>query len=469
MILRPYQQLAKDHLREALRFHKRVLLVLPTGGGKGVLLSSIIQSAYAKEKRVLFAGHRGEILDQLSRHLDTLAVPHSRTLDPSYAVQVASVQTLARRMDRLPPADLFLPDEGHHFGARTWTDLLKAYSGSMTVSATATPYRLDGRGLGDLDGHGFGFEKIVCVARIHELVEQGYLVPPRVFCPPGPSLRGVKLIGGDYSMRDASAIMDRPAVIGDAVAHWKKLAFGRPTLVFTTSLKHSADVVAAFRAEGISAESADAGTKDRAGVVNRFSDGTTLVLVSVNLYTEGTDLPLTSCISMLRPTTSPSLNRQMLGRGLRTYLGKVDCVVLDHVGNVPKHGDPLDPEEYTLLGRERRSKEPVPSVTVCGKCFAVYSSKLEACPCCGEAKKHKPRAAIKTVDGELVEAGKLALAQWGRHVSQDERVAFLAEKMKVARERGYKPKWGPVQFSLRYGAWPTRTEELMAKEKIYEF
>lgn len=466
--LRDYQLRAEEQLRLALRIYRMVLLVLPTGGGKGVLIAWIMRSAFLKGKRVLFAAHREEILAQVAKHLEALGVPFGWIASGMPAgdaqVMVGSIQTMARRVDRLPDFDIVLVDEAHHAAAPTWKAVIDRYVLAIVIGFTATPYRTDGTGLGSV-----GFQYLICVAQIHELIEQGYLVPPRVFCPPGPSLAKVKVTAGDYNMKAAAAILDRPVITGNIISHWKKLAEGRPTICFTTGLHHSKEVVAAFVAAGVLAEDVDAGSKDREGALRRFSSGETLVLVNCGLFTEGTDLPLCSCVIHARPTMSPSLCRQMTGRPLRLYGDKVDAIIIDAVGNTVRHGLPTDPETYTLLGRERRSKEPVPSVTVCHRCFAVYSSRLETCPGCGEAKRHKPRAAIKTVDGELVEAGKLALAQWGRHVSQDERIAFLAEKMRVAREREYKPKWPAVQYSLRFGFWPLPGEERRAWERAHEF
>lgn len=483
MKLRDYQERAIAEVRTALRTVRRVVLVAPTGAGKTVVAGEIIRLSQARDTRrpVVFLAHRSEIIEQTSKKLDALGIDHgilqsdhwrSRAWCP---VQIASVPTLARRLDRLPQAAMVIHDEAHHANAASFLSVLKAYPEAVVIGMTATPYRLDGQGLGNLDGQGWGFESIVCVAQIHELIERGYLVPPRIFAPPGADLSNVHTVAGDYNMAEAAEILNRPKLVGDIVEHWKKHAAGRLTLCFASRIDHSKAIVAKFLEAGIPAEHVDATSgAERAAALKRFSARETLVLSNVGLFTEGTDIPECSAMISARPTQSPSLWRQMCGRPLRTLADDVgkpretwrkpDAVILDHVGNTQRHGLPTAPETYTLLGREKRSRDAVPSVTVCSVCFAAYDSSLDRCPACGAERPVKKRGGLEHEAGELEEVKPSPAQVYGQKADGVERGRLLAKWTAEGRLKGWKPGAAKARFKGMFGTWPTAGDDAVARE-----
>ena len=250
MALRSYQELAITQLREALARYLRVLLVMPTGSGKTVVFSEICRLANIKGSSVLILVHRRELVKQASDKLTKAGVEHgiiAAGFKPSaHPVQVASVQTLARRLLTVPSVpDLIVIDEAHHALAGQWDKILQHFKNARVIGVTATPSRLDGRGLGS------HFSTLVSGPSVAQLTRLGFLSPHRVFAPPViADLSNVKTRAGDYANDQLSAAMDRPTVTGDAVSHYRRLADGLPAIAFCCSIAHATSVCASFNAAG---------------------------------------------------------------------------------------------------------------------------------------------------------------------------------------------------------------------------
>ena len=352
MKLRPYQQQGLDEIRAHLRDGRRsVLWQMPTGAGKTASTAHMLGSAASKGRRAWFVVHRRELILQSHRAFVDAGVPHgivAAGFDVSNRrnVQICSVQTLARRLERMAPPDLIVWDECHHLAAGSWSAIYERFPIAVHVGLSATPIRLDGRGL---DGH---FDVMVRGPSVRELIETGYLVPYRLFAPGTPDLSAVHTRMGDFVKGEVSAVMDKPRVVGDAVDHYRKLAMGRRAVVFAVSIEASHRIVAAFRAAGIPAEHVDGETdaRDRDAAIKRFERGETRILSNVDLFGEGFDLPAIEAVIMLRPTQSLSMYLQQVGRALRTSPGKDDALILDHAGNALRHGLPDDDREWSLAG-----------------------------------------------------------------------------------------------------------------------
>lgn len=400
--LRPYQERAIAAARGLCREHKRILLTLPTGGGKTVIAAQVIAGAIAKGKRALFVAHRREIVAQSWAKLLDAGVPASEVgvimadgritnpadgmvLDarrPNARAQVASVQTLARRAR--PAADVVFVDEAHHATAQTWQDLIRYYTdrGAVVLGLTATPCRSDGRGLSDI------FEHLHPVAAVSELVAAGYLVAPEVYSVPAPDLSKIKTTGGDYDLDQLGDAMDRSELVGRLVDHWQELACNRTTVVFATTVAHSQSIVGKFTAAGIRAEHIDGETptEQRDAILGRLASGETQVVSNCQVLTEGWDLPRCKTVVLARPTQSLSLYLQMAGRGLRPWEG-VPALLLDHAGCARRHGLPQQDRTWTLEGREKGSKRPAseadPSVKFCPQCSRTVLRGTTQCPGCG--------------------------------------------------------------------------------------
>jgi superfamily II DNA or RNA helicase len=447
MQLRPYQTELITAIRLQYQLgHRKVLAVLPTGAGKTVCFSHIAQAAAKKGNRVLIAVHRQELLDQACR---SLPMPHgviaaNRAMDLSAAVQVASVQTLARRLHKLPRDffQLVVIDEAHHSNAGTWARTLEHFHQSHLLGVTATPIRLDGRGLGE------HYQAMVEGPSAQWLTDNGYLATARVLAPPGFDSTGIRKRMGDFDTKEAEQRVG--SIMGDAVSHYRKHLDGQTAIAFCCSVAHAEAVAQLFQCNGISAASID-GTMDattRRQLLQDLGTRRIKVLTSCALIGEGVDVPSVGGCILLRPTQSVSLHLQMIGRCLRPSPGKAAAVVLDHVGNTLRLGHHLEPREWTLEGIAKRDREKAPSVKVCPACFAAMASQARHCGECGHEFAPEVRE-LKQVEGELVEM------QARQRKREQGNAQTLEELRQLAQQRGYKRGWAErvyqARLAKRYG------------------
>ncbi|WP_439538702.1 DEAD/DEAH box helicase [Sphingomonas sp.] len=448
--LRDYQTKIVADCRQAFREgDRKVVVQLATGGGKTVLGSFMVHGA--AQQRALtcwWLVHRRELISQASKTFYDMGIPHGiiaggHASDPLARVQVGSIQTIARRLDKMPPPDMIVFDETHHIGAAQWSEIFARFPQAYVLGLTATPWRLDGRGLGQW------YARMVQGPTVAELIERGSLSPYRLFAPSAPDMRAVQTQAGDYKQRALAEIMDKPSITGDAVQHYRQLCPGKRAVAFAVSIEHSRHIAAEFNAAGIRAEHVD-GTMDiaaRDAAVARFVAGDTLILSNAELFGEGFDVPAIEAAILLRPTKSLSLYLQQVGRALRPAPGKAQAVILDHAGNSLTHGLPDDEREWTLDDREkqRRAAESAAPVRQCAKCFRVYRPAPK-CPGCGFAAPVAVRE-IEKRDGELVEVDASAVKE---HRKAEERACkSLADWQRLGAARGYKPGWALKQFQIR--------------------
>jgi superfamily II DNA or RNA helicase len=460
VILRDYQIRALEDVRSAFRSGAPgVLLVLPTGAGKTVVAAAMVQGAQALGRRALFCAHRRELVAQTSAKLAAIGVDHGVILagEPGtdHAIQVASVQTLARR--RVDPFDLVYVDEAHHVAADTYARILELARPRWTVGLTATPYRTDGRGLGD------AFKAIVAGPDIRELTAAGWLVPADVYSPAPDAMLGAGHRAGDYTAEELEARIDRPALVGDLVATWQLRAPGLRTVAFGVSVEHAAHIVAAFRAARVPAELLTGETTParRAELLEDLAAGRVLVVANCAVLTEGWDSPAVAAAIIARPTLSRGLWRQMAGRVLRQHPGKARAVILDQGANAMRHGHPYLEDPATLEQGPRRwrtNREQPPATVICAQCFGVYErAEAGPCPYCGAANRPKLRRLAQR-------AGELERVDWNtpRLAEHDDARALETARAltRKAWASGYKPGWIFTQLRLRYGA--DRARGLMA-------
>jgi DNA repair protein RadD len=408
MNLRPYQQKMVDEIRLQYQLgHKSVLGVLSTGGGKTVCFSHIAQSAARKGNRVCILVHRAELLDQASRALTGMGVTHgriqaNRSMDLSHAVQVASVQTVARRLHKLPPEffNLLVVDEAHHTNAGQWATVIRHFQTAHVLGVTATPCRGDGRGLGD------HYETMVQGPSAQWLTDNGYLANARVLAPPGFDATGLRKRMGDFDTKQAEQRVT--TIMGDCVSHYRKHLQGQTAIAFCCSVAHAEAVARLFLSQGIPAASIDGTmtTDQRSDLLQALGTGRLKVLTSCALIGEGVDVPSVGGCILLRPTQSVGLHLQMIGRCLRPSGAKV-AVVLDHVGNTLRLGHHLEERDWTLDGARKRDSDRAPSVKVCPVCFTTCMSATQVCPDCGHVFAPQETRELKVVEGELVEHGAL--------------------------------------------------------------
>ena len=393
VILRPYQEKIIQDARQAYKGgNKSVLMVLSTGGGKTICASTVVKGSAKKGNTVWWLTHRRELISQASDTFNRLEIPHSTiqsgyVADPHALVQVASIQTIVRRLDKLPHPDLIVFDETHHIGAGQWDEVYQRFPDAYKLGLTATPWRLDGTGLGHW------YQSMVIGPSMSELITDGALTPYKMYAPSLPDLSGVKSIGGDFVKGALAKAMNKPKLVGDAIDHYKALCPGKRAIVFAAGIDNSKDIASQFRQAGIPAEHVDGSMsgEERDAAVARFASGETLILSNDSLFGEGFDVPAIEAVILLRPTQSLSLYLQMVGRGLRPAPDKPHAVILDHAGNSRDkedggmgHGLPDDDREWTLEDREKRKKGAVAEVSIkqCPECFFVYRPAPK-CPQCG--------------------------------------------------------------------------------------
>jgi superfamily II DNA or RNA helicase len=445
MILRDYQRQAVDRVKAVL--DRRPVLVAPTGSGKTVMAVALVQEL---DLSTLWLAHRKELIDQAAAHLEGLGLWCGRIMadcDPAplAKVQVASIQTLIRRA--MPPAGLIVIDECHHTPAGTYGRVLENYPDAHVVGLTATPFRLDGRGLGDV------FGEIVVAAYTDDLCRAGVLHDPKVYAGKSPDLRRVKISMGDYALGELSKRTNTEEQNADIVKTWQEKSAGRRTVAFAVDVAHSQAIVAAFRAAGVVAEHIDGTTSrdEREAILGRLRDARTHVVSNCMVLTEGWDLPALETAILARPTASLNLHLQMIGRIMRACPDKAGAIVLDHAGNHHVHGRVTRRIEYSLDSSKRVGERDPLRLRRCQACQFLFDPSEPCCPECG------------WIPEPVLERDPLAIHGTGNLVEFDDAdFAYRAEFWRLIEGQrmaaSYQPGWAAYRFKERFGVWPVVAE-----------
>lgn len=326
------------------------LVVLPTGSGKTVVFSELIRrrALLPTNGSALVLAHRDELLIQAKKKIlqiwpdADIGLIKAQTNDwQNKDIVLASVQTLKNktRLEQLP-LDYFstvITDEAHHATASSYRKIYKhvLQPGVLHVGFTATPQRSDKTGLGRI------FNKVVFYRSIAEMVNEGWLCPLiNRYVNIAADFNLIKSTAGDFNIEDLALEVNTQDNNWAVVESWKKYASDRnKTVAFCVDVKHALDLRDAFKNQGIKAETIYGAMdpKERKRILKDFTDGKITVLSNVEVLTEGFDDPGVDCILSARPTKSASLYIQVVGRGTRTMDNKVNCLVLDVVGNAVNH------------------------------------------------------------------------------------------------------------------------------------
>jgi DNA repair protein RadD len=451
--LRNYQHGAIGNLRVSIGAgNKRVLLQAATGAGKTIIACEMIRLAMNKQKRVIFIAHRKEIINQTSGKLDAFGINHgvimaNHSRVNNHPVQVASIQTLTRR-DK-PPADLIIIDETHLACSASFKEILNHYSGATVIGLTATPTRLDGKGLGEI------YSDIIQVVPMAKLIEEGHLVKPRVFAPFTPDMKGIKKSKGDYDAIQTANLMDRKEITADIVKHWQQSALDRKTIVFASSVEHSKNIVAEFIECGISAKHLDANipATERDQTLQDWRDGQFTVLSNMGLFIEGLDVPAAACCILARPTKSLTIYLQAVGRVMRPAENKSDCIILDCAGLTYEHGFVDEAREWTLEGKAKKPRDEMTAVHICDECGAAYSKAQHPheCPECG-AKTPVEAKTVEQADVDMVELTPSIVEQLrAKQIKKLElkRCKTLDDFIELGKLRKYKAGWAYLKWNER--------------------
>ena len=474
-MLRDYQQRIIDKTIQVVRSGKRKpVIVAGTGSGKTHIATDLVLRAIAKGSKVLFLAPRRELIYQtlekfVSHGIDAGMIMAGEMPNIMARVQVASFDTLhARAMRRdkmeMPDADVLIVDEAHLSMSKSKLAIMNHYKDAVVIGLTATPARSDGTGLGEF------YDAMVNEVSVKELIEQGHLCPARYFAPTVFDLEGVKSTKSDYVIDSLEKAIDKPELIGDIVDNWQLIAPTRQTIVFCVTRNHARHVCNEFIERGIVAEYVDGETDngDRMDILHRFKENEIQVIVNVFVYTYGLDAPCASCIVIARPTKNIATYIQCAGRGLRTYEGKDDCIIIDHSGVVELHGFVDDPIPWSLDGtdvRENKKKQDEeqkkPKEMKCKQCKTVYSGQ-RACPMCGfeSIPRGEP---LPVYEAELKEVKKTA------EMTNEQKALFYGMLKQYGREHGFAPGWASNKYRNKVGVWPnaySRVPEVKPSEKV---
>ncbi|MYV07823.1 DEAD/DEAH box helicase [Lactobacillus salivarius] len=342
MELRPYQETARQKVQEEWKEgKKRTLLVLPTGTGKTIVFSKIIEDRVKKGERVLVIAHRGELLEQASDKLykstglkTATEKAEQTSLGSFYRVVVGSVQTLQRekRLNQFPPEyfDTIVIDEAHHAISDGYQRVLEHFEDANVLGVTATPDRGDMRNLGSY------FESLAYEYSLPEAIKSGYLSPIKALTIPLKlDLSNVKQQAGDFSTKDLGIALD--PYLEQIAEEMKKQCFNRKTVVFLPLVKTSQKFRDILNKHGFKAAEVNGESADREQILKDYEEGKCNVLCNSMLLTEGWDCPSVDCVIVLRPTKVRALYSQMVGRGTRLAPGKKELLLLDFLWHTERH------------------------------------------------------------------------------------------------------------------------------------
>jgi DNA repair protein RadD len=392
---------------------RNVLIVLPTGGGKSVEVSKITQDIDAMKSPGVVIAHRQELVGQMSLHVarggvrhriiapknvvSSIVADHRREfgrsfVDPSARMSVGGVDTLISRAEELKPWAIqqrhWVIDEAHHvLRSNKWGSAVTMFPNAYGLGVTATPERADGNGLGRTsDGV---FDVMVTGPSMRDLITIGALTEYEIVVPKSDfDIDKLHITAsGDFSQKDMREEAKRSHIVGDVVEQYIKYAYGQRGIAFATDVETANEMAASFLKSGIPAQSVSAKTPDqvRSDYIRRFRAGEIWVLVNVDLFGEGFDLPAVSVVMMARPTASLAVYLQQFGRALRPLAGKARGLIIDHVSNFKRHNFPDRPRVWSLDRRERRSKRDPDDIPlrVCMNCNHPYEGAKRRCPHCG--------------------------------------------------------------------------------------
>ena len=449
-----HQLRAVEGVRAAYRRGaRRVGVVLPTGGGKTYMATLVVRGALAKGRRVLWLAHTEELVDQAAASLRRLehsvgVVKAGRPSDPTAPIQVASVQTLVARPQELPPADILIPDEVHHYVARTYQAIASRYAeAELILGLTATPQRADGKPLGV--EHGGIIQELVVPTSVAEL--------QRTMRPDGhPILVQCRVVGPSSEQRE---LWKTPLV---GLRDHARRADGswRPTILFSASVAEAQSIAAEARAAGIRAACVDGEmrSEDRLAAIEAYSSGALDLLTNVMVLTEGFDATRTEVVGVARGCTAESTWLQMIGRALRACpeSGKRDALLIDYRGFSYRHGLAEDVREYSLDGRGIRRASEVEPIRQCPSCAAVFRplASTRVCPRCSMPMTVRRRPATRVRETDTVEITASQV-----RVTRQRQVAVLASILRQAdAARAAGRPWKDTAIGMRYrgvlGHWP---------------
>lgn len=427
-MLRDYQKELLDKTFLAFRQgYRRPLVVAPCGAGKSYIFAELIRRTKGE---ALILTHRQELKRQHEDLLRDLAITNAR---------VSMILTEANRLERYPTPALIVTDEAHLSRSNSWVKVIDHYD-TFTVGFTATPVRLDGRGLGDV------YNTLIEGVDVRWLIENKRLAPYEYYAPTLVDTTGLRTIAGDYVVSDLERLMNERAIYGNVIDSYKRIAPGERTIAYCVSVRHAEQTAEAFSAVGIRSAviCADTPARQRDRIMDDFRNGSITVLCNVGIISEGISIDEVTCCLLLRPTESVALGIQQMMRCMRYLPGKT-AKIIDCVGNYLRVGLPDDDREWSLDKPVKRRRETDENgnfyIRCCPECYMTFQTAPK-CPFCGAEYPLHPREIQAHQDIELQritaeEAERVAEAKKKSRIEQGRAQSF-EELVKLGKQRGYR-------------------------------
>lgn len=437
--LRKYQEELVLRVSDSWRSgHKAPCIVLPCGGGKSVIVAEIARRTTENGKTVLFLVHRNELCDQIRATFRQWGVDMNRCT-------VMMVQTAARRLATIDCPSLIITDENHHSKANTYKKIYETFDAAYRVGVTATPVRIDGSGLGDVN------DDLIVGVSAKWLIRNNYLAPYDYYAPSVVDISGLHTKRGEFDMAEAERLLSAKCIHGDVVRHYKEYARGMNAICYCVSIEYSKATAGTFRDAGISAAHIDGSTPkhERDCIVNKFRTGDIKVLCNVDLISEGFDVPDCGCAILLRPTKSLTLYIQQAMRCMRYKEGK-RAVILDHVGNVRRFGMPDDDREWSLAPSLKVQVEQY-DVVSCEACYYIFpkvtkgGKRATCCPkCLTPLRCRQSREPVNREPEEDTNAVLEKVTEVPAVPAMPAQCKSMNDLVAYGRSRGYKPGWAYI-------------------------
>jgi superfamily II DNA or RNA helicase len=482
-----YQIELKAKTLKSLENNHSVLAQLPTGGGKSHTAASITADWVNEGKRTLVLAHRTELLIQLKesfgQHFDDAIgwMKAGKVANYKAPVQLGSVGSVMSRADAAGHFDRIIVDECHRSCGDTYQQIFRRWNKAKLLGFTATPCRLDGKPLGDI------YDDLKQGVSVKHLINIGRLTPYDICLDPNPMRTGGRSMG-EFKKGDLEDLNNIKELTDSAVHQYLEHAYGKSNLGFTVSIEHAKIMAAGFNAAGVPAAylAGDCNAAIQKDVMTAFRVGEIKALFSVELYTEGIDIPGLECVQICRPTMSLSKYLQMLGRVLRVSPGKERAIILDHTNNWDTHGFADDDREWSLTGKPKnirkdeeekikdendKKKRQEEALILAAKLEKLDEEKRDAL----RARKAARELAIK----ELELANKVILRPTGKRLEVGARNMALEPQPQgslrwweweinrlilTQKSRGYQPMW--VAMSLLGNYYAPHPAWLLLAEKL---
>lgn len=388
---------------------KSICVQLPTGAGKTRILRTIVDNHSQSKKTIYMIAHRKNLVQQLSNELNSVGINHGVIKSGSpyikYRVQVCSLQTLIRRIDKLSYPEIIIIDEFHHSKSKSYLSIINNWSNAKILGCTATPKRPDGKSLSDIT------DRLLIGPSPKYLIENKYLSDFDYYAPNVLDMNGVHKRMGEFVSSEAAERVDKKKITGCAIDHYRKYSKYSPAIVACVSISHCMHVEKEFNDAGYKFKAIHSNLQDNEiqNAMNGLKDGSIHGLINCDLIAEGVDIPAVTTLIGLRPTNSEVIFLQHCGRVLRRCEGKEKAIILDHVGNWERHGLPDDDREWTLDAIKTREKSES-KYKRCPECLRINAKTRKSCIFCGYIWKVEIESVSRIpqqVEGELVKIGNI--------------------------------------------------------------